>query len=111
MGGKLVIDATNPISDKPPVEGVVQFFTGPNQSLLEELQGAFPEARFVKAFNSVGAARMVNPEFPGGPPTMFYCGNDARAKAEVARILERCAASRGELALTARPTFDPNWSS
>jgi len=87
--GKLVIDATNPISDKPPVEGVVQFFTGPNQSLLEELQGAFPEARFVKAFNSVGAARMVNPEFPGGPPTMFYCGNDARAKAEVARILEQ----------------------
>ena len=87
--GKLVIDATNPISDKPPVEGVVQFFTGPNQSLLEELQGAFPEARFVKAFNSVGAARMVNPDFPGGPPTMFYCGNDARAKAEVARILEQ----------------------
>lgn len=86
--GKLVIDATNPISDKPPVEGVVQFFTGPNQSLLEELQGAFPEVRFVKAFNSVGAARMVNPEFSGGRPTMFYCGNDARAKAEVARILE-----------------------
>ena len=87
--GKLVIDTTNPISDKPPVEGVVQFFTGPDRSLLEELQAAFPEARFVKAFNSVGAARMVNPAFGGGPPTMFYCGNDARAKAEVARILEQ----------------------
>jgi predicted dinucleotide-binding enzyme len=71
--GKLVIDTTNPISDKPPVEGVVQFFTAPDRSLLEELQGAFPEARFVKAFNSVGAARMVNPAFAGGPPTMFYC--------------------------------------
>jgi predicted dinucleotide-binding enzyme len=87
--GKIVIDTTNPISDKPPVEGVVQFFTGPDRSLLEELQAAFPEARFVKAFNSVGAARMVNPVFGGGPPTMFYCGNDARAKAQVARILEQ----------------------
>jgi predicted dinucleotide-binding enzyme len=87
--GKIVIDTTNPISEKPPIEGVVQFFTGPDRSLLEELQGAFPEARFVKAFNSVGAARMVNPAFAGGPPTMFYCGNDARAKAEVARILEQ----------------------
>lgn len=87
--GKIVIDATNPISDEPPVDGVIQFFTGPNRSLIEDLQDAFPEVRFVKAFNSVGTGRMVNPEFAGGPPTMFFCGNDTGAKAEVARILEQ----------------------
>ena len=85
---KIVIDTTNPIADAPPVDGVVQFFTGPNSSLLERLQAAFPAARLVKAFNSVGNARMVNPTYAGGPPTMFYCGNDPAAKVEVAAILE-----------------------
>ena len=89
LRGKLVIDTTNPISNAPPVDGVLQFFTGPNDSLLERLQAAQPEARLVKAFNSVGSARMVNPSFAGGRPTMFYCGNDAEARAAVARILEQ----------------------
>ncbi len=89
LRGKLVIDTTNPIADAPPVDGVLQFFTGPNSSLMERLQAAHAEARFVKAFNSVGNARMVNPSFSGGRPTMFTCGNDAAAKAEVARILEQ----------------------
>lgn len=87
--GKTVIDTTNPIADAPPVDGVVQFFTGPNSSLLEQLQGEFPDARFVKAFNSVGNSRMVNPTFAGGRPTMFYCGNDEEAKATVKTILEQ----------------------
>jgi 8-hydroxy-5-deazaflavin:NADPH oxidoreductase len=85
---KVVIDTTNPIADAPPVDGVIQFFTGPNSSLLERLQAAYPGARLVKAFNSVGNARMVNPTFAGGRPTMFYCGNDPAAKAVVAKILE-----------------------
>ena len=89
LSGKLVIDTTNPIGEEPPVEGVLRFFTGPNDSLMERLQAAFPAARFVKAFNSVGNAFMVNPSFPAGPPTMFYCGNDAQAKAVVARIIEQ----------------------
>jgi 8-hydroxy-5-deazaflavin:NADPH oxidoreductase len=87
--GKVVIDTTNPISEAPPVDGVIQFFTGPNDSLAERLQAAFPQARIVKAFNSVGSARMVNPTFAGGRPTMFYCGNDADAKAAVSKILEQ----------------------
>lgn len=87
--GKTVIDTTNPISDTPPVDGVLELFTGPNDSLLERLQAGFPDAHFVKAFNSVGNARMVNPVFTGGWPTMFYCGNDDSAKAEVARILDQ----------------------
>ena len=89
LKGKVVIDTTNPISEEPPEDGVIRFFTGPNDSLMERLQKAYPNARFVKAFNSVGNAFMVNPSFPGGKPTMFYCGNAPQAKAIVARILEQ----------------------
>jgi 8-hydroxy-5-deazaflavin:NADPH oxidoreductase len=89
LKGKVVIDTTNPIADLPPVDGVVQYFTGPNESLMERLQREFAEARFVKAFNSVGNASMVNPQLAGGPPTMFYCGNDAEAKRVVAGVLEK----------------------
>src|SRR5208283_1728431 len=57
LAGKLVIDACNPTADAPPVNGVLQLFTKMNESLMEQLQKEFPEAHFVKAFNSVGAAR------------------------------------------------------
>jgi hypothetical protein len=89
LRGKLVIDTTNPIADAPPEQGVLTNTTAPNSSLMEELQRAYPDARFVKAFNSVGSARMVDPDFHGVRPTMFYCGNDAAAKATVARILDQ----------------------
>ena len=88
IAGKIVIDTTNPIADAPPIQGVLRFFTGANESLMEKLQAGFPQTRFVKAWNSVGNAHMVDPQFPGGPPTMFYCGNDEAAKREVAKILE-----------------------
>jgi predicted dinucleotide-binding enzyme len=89
LKGKLVIDVTNPITHEPPEDGVIKYFTSPNESLMERLQNAFPDAKFVKAFNSVGSALMVNPSFPGGRPTMFYCGNDAAAKAAVATIIDQ----------------------
>jgi predicted dinucleotide-binding enzyme len=89
LARKLVIDTTNPISGEPPEDGVLRYFTGPNESLMERLQSAYPAARFVKAFNSVGSDLMVHPILSGGPPTMFYCGNDAAAKAIVAQLLER----------------------
>jgi len=89
LKGKTIIDATNPIADAPPVNGVVQYFTGPNESLMERLQRLAPEGRFVKAFCSVGNALMVNPDFGGLRPTMFICGNDGAAKKEVAAILDR----------------------
>jgi 8-hydroxy-5-deazaflavin:NADPH oxidoreductase len=89
LRGKLVIDTTNPIADEPPEQGVLKYAIAPNSSLMEELQRAYPEARFVKAFNSVGSARMVDPDFHGVRPTMFYCGNDAAAKATVARVLDQ----------------------
>jgi predicted dinucleotide-binding enzyme len=89
LRGKIIIDTTNPIADAPPVDGVLQFFTGPNDSLMEQLQTAFPGGRFVKAFNSTGSATMVNPTYSGGRPTMCYCGNDEDAKQFVAAVLEQ----------------------
>jgi hypothetical protein len=87
LAGKLVIDTTNPIADAPPVNGVLKFFTNLDESLLERLQREFTGTRFVKAFNSVGSACMVNPQFKGGQPTMFICGNDEEAKGTVGKIL------------------------
>lgn len=88
LAGKAVMDACNPIADAPPDHGVLKFFTGPNESLMEQLQREFPGAHLVKAFNSVGNARMVNPDFKEGKPTMFICGNDEGAKQTVRRILD-----------------------
>src|SRR5580704_11139854 len=51
LAGKPVIDTTNPIADAPPQSGVLKFFTNLDQSLLEQLQSAFPDAHLVKAFN------------------------------------------------------------
>ena len=89
LAGKTVIDTTNPIADAPPEHGVLGFFTRMNDSLLERLQQEFPRVHFVKAFNSVGSARMVNPSYSGGPPTMFICGNHDGAKSEVKTILDQ----------------------
>jgi len=89
LAGKSVIDATNPIADAPPTNGVLKFFTNLDESLMERLQREFPDARFVKAFNSVGNAHMVNPQFNGGKPTMFICGNDEAAKRIVSGMLEQ----------------------
>jgi predicted dinucleotide-binding enzyme len=87
LAGKTVIDATNPIADTPPVNGVLRFFTTHDESLMERSQREFPGAHFVKAFNSVGSPFMVNPTFAGGKPTMFICGNDDNAKKTVTGIL------------------------
>ncbi len=87
LAGKTVVDATNPIAEEPPVNGVLKFFTRLDESLMERLQRRAPAAHFVKAFSCVGNALMVNPALPGGPPTMFICGNHTGAKDEVKRIL------------------------
>jgi predicted dinucleotide-binding enzyme len=89
VSGKVVIDTTNPLADAPPDNGVLRFFTSLEDSLMERLQRAHPDVRFVKAFSSVGNAKMVNPQFAGGRPTMFICGNDAPAKATVTGILDQ----------------------
>jgi predicted dinucleotide-binding enzyme len=89
LAGKTVMDTTNPIAGDAPVEGVLPFTTGPNESLAERIQAKIPKANVVKAFNSVGNALMVNPRFEQGKPTMFLCGNSAAAKAQVTTIIEQ----------------------
>jgi predicted dinucleotide-binding enzyme len=89
LDGKTVIDATNPITDTPPTNGVLTFFTSLDDPLMERLQREFPTVRFVKAFNSVGNTRMVNPQFRAGKPTMFICGNDEAAKQIVKDVLDQ----------------------
>jgi hypothetical protein len=83
--GKVVIDVTNPLdfSTGAPVLSV-----GHTDSAGEQIQRLLPAARVVKAFNIVGAPHMFRPQFSGGPPDMFYCGDDDAAKATVRGILE-----------------------
>jgi predicted dinucleotide-binding enzyme len=78
FAGKVVIDTTNPLDFSkglPPRMAV-----GYTDSAAEINQRLMPEAKFIKAFNIVGNPHMVHPDFPGGPPTMFICGNDEESK-------------------------------
>lgn len=88
FSGKVVIDATNPIAKEPPVNGVLPFFTDYKISLMEQIQHYLPEAKLVKAFNSVGNAFMYKPDFNGQKPTMFICGNDEDARKAVTSVLD-----------------------
>jgi hypothetical protein len=85
LTGKVLIDATNPLE---MASGRPELFVGTTDSLGERVQRAAPSARVVKAYNTVGNALMVDPDLPGGPPTMFIGGNDDEAKGTVTRLLE-----------------------
>ncbi len=85
FAGKVLIDATNPLvfhEGAPP-----SLALGHTDSGGEQVQRWLPEAKVVKAFNMVGYAHMVHPDFPGGPPDMFICGNDKEAKKTVTQLL------------------------
>lgn len=83
FAGKVVIDATNPLDLSKGAPALALGFT---DSAGERVQRRLPAARVVKAFNTVGADHMVRPQFPGGPPTMFLCGNDVVAKRTVGEL-------------------------
>ncbi len=86
LAGKVVIDTTNPLDFSagiPPKLSV-----GHTDSAGEHIQRWLPNSRVVKAFNIVGSAHMFKPEFPGGPPDMFICGDDDQAKATVTDLLQ-----------------------
>jgi len=86
LGGKILIDTANPLDfsrGMPP--GLDPAIT---DSLAEQIQRTFPDTKVVKALNTVTAALMVNPgELRGGDHTLFVCGDDAEAKAEVTRLM------------------------
>jgi predicted dinucleotide-binding enzyme len=84
LEGKVLVDATNPLDTSTAPPGL---FVGTTDSLGEQVQRAVPGARVVKAYNTVGNALMVDPDLPGGPPTMFVAGNDADAKTTVSEML------------------------
>jgi hypothetical protein len=85
LAGKVVIDTTNPLdfSSMPPKLAV-----GHTDSGGEQVQRWLPNSYVVKAFNSIGYLHMVHPDFPGGPPDMFICGNDSKAKETVTDLLK-----------------------
>ncbi|HSP39015.1 MAG TPA: NAD(P)-binding domain-containing protein [Frankiaceae bacterium] len=85
LDGKILVDATNPLDFSSGAPGL---FVGFDDSLGERVQRAAPGARVVKAYNTVGNAQMVDPEFADGPPTMFLAGNDDDAKATVVALLQ-----------------------
>lgn len=86
LENKTVLDATNPIKEVPPTNGVLHFFTTLDESLMERLQRLAPDAHFVKCFSCVGNVFMVDPDFGDTKPSMFICGNNDAAK-ERTRLL------------------------
>jgi predicted dinucleotide-binding enzyme len=85
LDGKILVDIANPLDfsrGMPPT-----LFISNTDSLGEQIQQAFPGVKVVKSLNTLNAYLMVNPGLVGGGDhTIFVSGNDADAKAEVARL-------------------------
>jgi predicted dinucleotide-binding enzyme len=87
LAGKVLLDISNPLDFSqgfPP-----SLFVKDTDSLAEQIQRAFPDARVVKSLNTMTAALMVDPaRAGGGDHTTFVSGNDADAKQTVVTLLE-----------------------
>lgn len=86
LAGKVVVDIANPLDFSagfPPTLSVKD-----TDSLGEQVQRAFPEARVVKSLNTLTASLMVDPKALGESSTVFVSGEDAAAKATVVELLE-----------------------
>lgn len=85
FAGKVVIDVTNPLDfskGMPP-----GLFVGTTDSLGERVQRKLPKAKVVKCLNIVPNSLMVDPKLPGERAEAILCGDDAKAKTDVAAIL------------------------
>jgi predicted dinucleotide-binding enzyme len=82
LSGKIVIDTSNIIQP----EGDTIVYGGKGQSAAEQVQAWLPDAKVIKAFNTVGADMMYQPDFEL-KPTMFVAGDDAEAKQQVSAII------------------------
>jgi hypothetical protein len=85
FAGKIVIDAMNPLDFSagfPPKLSICG-----EDSLGERVQRALPDAKVVKAFNTIGNPYFVDPSFSEGRPTMLIAGNDDDAKRTVGDIV------------------------
>lgn len=83
LRGKVLVDCTNPLT--PDLKGLA---VGLTTSSAEQVASWVPQARVVKAFNTIGAANFGKAEFEGQRADGFYCGDDAEAKTVVARLTE-----------------------
>ena len=107
LSGKVVIDVTNPISDDPPENGVLKFFTTLDESLAERIQASAPASRVVKAWNTTSHRFMIDPDF-SQTPTMPIAGNDESARKEVADIVRAFGWEVVDMgALTAARAIEP----
>jgi hypothetical protein len=86
LSGKVLIDVANPLDSSqgtPP-----SFFVSNTDSLGEQIQRRFPDARVVKALNTMNCEVMVDPAKVPGEHDVFVCGDDADAKRRVGELLE-----------------------
>jgi len=86
LGGKVLVDVANPLDFSggfPPT-----FTVANTDSLAEQIQRGFPEARVVKALNTINCDVMVEPSRVPGRHDTFICGDDEDAKAEARALLE-----------------------
>jgi len=86
LGGKVLVDVANPLDFSGGTPKLSTAAAG--DSLAERIQKAFPDARVVKALNTVTAAVMGHPEKVPGDSDLFIAGNDADAKGRVTALLE-----------------------
>lgn len=84
FAGKILIDVTNPLAFG---SGAPTLALGHTDSGGEQVQRWLPEAKVVKCFNIVGSTLMIDPKLPGGPPDMFYCGDDEGARKSVGDLV------------------------
>jgi predicted dinucleotide-binding enzyme len=85
FSGKVVIDAMNPLDFSggfPPKLSIAG-----EDSLGERVQRTLPDARVVKAFNTIGNPYFVDPSFSEGRPTMLIAGDDEEAKRTIVDVL------------------------
>jgi predicted dinucleotide-binding enzyme len=86
LRGKVLVDVANPLDFSQGMPPRLEFCN--DDSLGERIQTTFPEARVVKALNTMNCQVMVDPGRVPGEHTVFISGDDDQAKREVARLLE-----------------------
>lgn len=89
LKGKVVVDVANPLNFSKGMPPTLTPSLCNNNSLGEEIQKAFPDAKVVKALNTMNCKLMVDPKLVPGSHDAFICGNDADAKKKVTEILEK----------------------
>jgi predicted dinucleotide-binding enzyme len=85
FAGKVVIDAMNPLDFSGGFPPKLSIYG--QDSLGEHVQRALPDAKVVKAFNTIGNPYFVDPSFSEGKPTMLIAGDDEGAKSLVRDVL------------------------